>query len=114
MTKSTLDSANDACVGKVVKKVDFHVSETDVILASRADEAMVFEAFFEAGLKVSTKELLGEVLQMYNLELPQLSSNVVARLAIFELAMRAEGCESRADVFASLHECELLAQEEDL
>ncbi|KAG8050974.1 hypothetical protein GUJ93_ZPchr0009g1420 [Zizania palustris] len=48
--------------------------------------------------------MLSEVLKAYNLELPQLSPNAVARLAVFEWAMRAEGCEGRADVFVALHD----------
>ena len=68
-----------------------------------AHEVMVFEAFFEAGLGFSSVLLLEEVLRHLYVELPQLHANAIARLATFEWAMRAEGCEGRADFFAALH-----------
>ncbi|KAG8095702.1 hypothetical protein GUJ93_ZPchr0013g34234 [Zizania palustris] len=67
-------------------------------------EVVVFEAFFDAGLGFPASELLAGVLDAFHLELPQLSPNAVARLAIFEWAMRAKGCEGRAEVFAQNHE----------
>ncbi|KAG8095693.1 hypothetical protein GUJ93_ZPchr0013g37754 [Zizania palustris] len=70
----------------------------------REGEVVVFEAFFDAGLGFPASELLAGVLEAFHLELPQLSPNAVARLAIFEWAMRAEGCEGRAEVFAEMHE----------
>ena len=44
------------------------------------------------------------MLRYYFVELPQLSMNIIARLAIFEWAMQAEGCEGRVEFFAALHE----------
>ncbi|KAG8088606.1 hypothetical protein GUJ93_ZPchr0010g10569 [Zizania palustris] len=70
----------------------------------REGEVVVFEAFFDAGLGFPASELLAGVLDAFHLELLQLSPNAVARLAIFEWAMRAEGCEGRAEVFAEMHE----------
>ncbi|KAG8048687.1 hypothetical protein GUJ93_ZPchr0009g632 [Zizania palustris] len=70
----------------------------------REGEVVVFEAFFDAGLGFPASELLAGVLEAFHVELPQLSPNAVARLAIFEWAMRAEGCEGRAEVFAEMHE----------
>ena len=64
-----------------------------------AHEVVVFEAFFKAGLSFSSAPLLKEVLRHYYVELPRLHSNAIARLATFEWAMWAEGCEGRADLF---------------
>ncbi|KAG8081349.1 hypothetical protein GUJ93_ZPchr0007g5450 [Zizania palustris] len=71
--KSTPESANNACAGKVLKKVGLRVSETDIIPA-RVDEAVVFEAFFEAGLGVLAEDLLGGQMQMFNLEVSECRS----------------------------------------
>ena len=46
---------------------------------------------------------LEEVLRHFYVELPQLHANAIARLATFEWALQAEGCEGRADFFAALH-----------
>ncbi|KAG8060227.1 hypothetical protein GUJ93_ZPchr0002g24543 [Zizania palustris] len=102
---STEESVRRACEGKIAAKIQLRVPEkSEAVPKPRADEVVVFEAFFEAGLGLPAVGMLSEVLKAYNLELPQLSPNAVARLAVFEWAMRAEGCEGRADVFVALHD----------
>ena len=64
-----------------------------VVLAPQGHKTMVFEAFFYAGLGFPTVPLLERVLCHFYVELLQLSANAIVRLAIFEWAMRAEGCE---------------------
>ncbi|KAG8051152.1 hypothetical protein GUJ93_ZPchr0009g1295 [Zizania palustris] len=75
----------------------------ELIPSPRPGEVVVFEAFFEAGLGLPAVDFLAEVLDLFHVTLPQLSPNAVARLAIFEWALRAEGCEGRAEIFAALH-----------
>lgn len=76
---------------------------------------MVFKAFFNAGLGCPTVLLLEEVLRYFYVELPQLHVNAIVRLAIFEWAMRANGCEGRVDLFVTLHyaSCEPKTRTED-
>ena len=65
---------------------------------------VVFDGFFDMGLKFPTAPLLEGVLHHFYVELPQLSANGITRLAIFEWAMWVEGCEGWAKLFASTHE----------
>lgn len=45
---------------------------------------VVFAAFFDAGLRFPCDVLLPKVLQLFQVELPQLSPSVLVRIAIFD------------------------------
>ena len=76
----------------------------ETILAPRSHKIILFEAFLDAGLGFLVTPVLEGVLRHYFMELPKLSVCTNARLAIFEWAMQAEGCEGHAEFFAALHE----------
>jgi hypothetical protein len=67
------------------------------------NEVVVFGAFFTAGLGLPVSPLVARVHEQFGLELPQLTANEVARLAIYEYAMRVDGLRASARHFASLH-----------
>ena len=70
----------------------------------RALEAIVFVAFFDAGLRMHSVLFVGEVLRAYKLELAQLTPNAIVRLAVFAWAARTEGRYPSASLFATLHD----------
>jgi hypothetical protein len=47
------------------------------------DEVVVFESFFRAGLRFPLNEMIGEVLDNYEIFLHQLTPNAMVRLSIF-------------------------------
>ncbi|KAG8095638.1 hypothetical protein GUJ93_ZPchr0013g34648 [Zizania palustris] len=89
--------------GRIIPGVNVHKPGKEGIPSPRPGEVVVFEAFFEAGLGLSAVDFLSEVLDLFHVTLPQLYPNAIARLAIFEWALRAKGCEGRAEIFAALH-----------
>ncbi|KAG8065038.1 hypothetical protein GUJ93_ZPchr0004g38983 [Zizania palustris] len=92
-----------AVEGKISSEIVIRKPGKEAIPSPRPGEVVVFEAFFEAGLGLLAVDFLSEVLDLFHVTLPQLSPNAIARLAIFEWALRAEGCEGRAEIFAALH-----------
>ncbi|KAG8069413.1 hypothetical protein GUJ93_ZPchr0005g15394 [Zizania palustris] len=73
---------------RLVLGIEARMPRVETTSEPREGEVVVFEAFFDAGLKFSALGLLGGVLHAFHMELSQLSLNVVARLAIFEWADR--------------------------
>ena len=69
-----------------------------------AMEAIVFVAFFDAGLRIPCALFVGEVLRAYGLEIAQLTPNAIICLAIFTWVMRTEGRRPSASLFAALHD----------
>ena len=66
---------------------------------------MVFVAFFDAGLRLPCVGLVSAVLQLYAVELAQLTPNSIVKLSVFEWMLRvagATGVEGR--LFAYLHD----------
>lgn len=76
----------------------------EVVPAPQGYETVIFEAFFDEGLDFPGVLLLEGVIRYFYVELPQLSANAIARLAIFKWAMRAEGYEWRVKLFTAIHE----------
>ncbi|KAG8081440.1 hypothetical protein GUJ93_ZPchr0007g3552 [Zizania palustris] len=84
------ESLAAAVEGKISSGVMIRKPGKEIIPSPRPGEVVVFEAFFEAGLGLPAVDFLAEVLDLFHVTLPQLSPNAVARLAIFEWALRAE------------------------
>ena len=49
----------------------------------RNDEVVVYKSFFRAGLRFPLNEMIGEVLDNYEIYLHQLTANAIVRLSIF-------------------------------
>ena len=62
----------------------------------------MFAVFFEAGLRFLCNALLPEILLLFQVELPQLSSSALVRIAIFDWACRTSGFEPSAELFGAI------------
>jgi hypothetical protein len=68
------------------------------------DEVVVFKSFFRAGLRFPLNEMIGEVLDNYEIYLHQLTPNAIVRLTIFIWALRSQGMDPNAEAFCRVHE----------
>jgi hypothetical protein len=73
--------------GEAEKLIRFAGEETT--LAPKDDEVVVFKSFFRAGLRFPLNEMIGEVLDNYEIFLHQLTPNAIVRLSIFIWALRS-------------------------
>jgi hypothetical protein len=51
--------------------------------APKDDEVVVFKRFFRARLRLSLNEMIGEVLNFFEIYLHQLTPNTIVRLSVF-------------------------------
>jgi hypothetical protein len=63
------------------------------------DEVVVFKSFFRVGLRFPLNEMIGEVLDNYEIFLHQLTPNAIVRLSIFIWAFRSQGMDPNAEAF---------------
>jgi hypothetical protein len=68
------------------------------------DEVVVFKSFFRAGLRFPLNEMIGEVLENFEIYLHQLTPNAIVRLSIFIWALRSQGMDPNAEAFCRVHE----------
>jgi hypothetical protein len=68
------------------------------------DKVVVFKSFFRAGLWFPLNEMIGEVLDNYEIYLHQLTPNAIVRLSIFICALRSQGMDPNAEAFCRVHE----------
>jgi hypothetical protein len=68
------------------------------------DEVVVFKSFFRAGLRFPLNEMIGEVLDNYEIYLHQLTPNAIVRLSVFIWALRSQGVDPNAKAFCRVHE----------
>jgi hypothetical protein len=68
------------------------------------DEVVVFKIFFRAGLRFPLHEMIGEVLDNYEIYLHQLTPNTIVRLSIFIWSLRSQGMDPNAKAFCRVHE----------
>jgi hypothetical protein len=68
------------------------------------DEVVVFKSFFKAGLQFPLHEMIGEVLDNYEIYLHQLTPNAIVRLSIFIWTLRSQGMDPNAEAFCRVHE----------
>jgi hypothetical protein len=57
--------------------------------APKDDEVVVFKSFFRAGLRFLLNEMIGEVLNFFEIYLHQLTPNAIVRLSVFIWALRS-------------------------
>ena len=86
--KSTVSEADVPMMMKLgyfgvdeMKLVRFAGEETTP--TPKDDEVVVFKSFFRAGLQFPLNEMIGEVLDNYEIFLHQLTPNAIVRLSIF-------------------------------
>jgi hypothetical protein len=84
------------------KLIRFAGEETT--LMPKDDEVVVFKSFFRAGLRFPLNEMIGEVLDNYEIYLHQLTPNAIVRLSIYIWALRSQGMDPNAEAFCRVHE----------
>lgn len=91
--------------GKLVDLKDMHAPGSEVSSAPWEDEAVVFAAFLDAGLCLSCVDSLFQVLQLYRVDLAQLTPNSIAKLGVFEWVLRTSGASNGEPwMFMFLHD----------
>jgi hypothetical protein len=68
------------------------------------DEVVVFRSFFRAGLRFPLNEIIGEILENYEIYLHQLTPNAIVRLSVFIWALRSQGIDPNVEAFCRVHE----------
>jgi hypothetical protein len=68
------------------------------------DEVVVFKSFFKPGLRFPLHEMIGDVLEDFEIYLHQLTPNAIVRLSIFIWALRSQGVDPLAEAFYRVHE----------
>ncbi|KAG8061494.1 hypothetical protein GUJ93_ZPchr0003g18604 [Zizania palustris] len=67
----------EAVFERLDPRVMTRVSEDEVIPEPREGEVVVFEAFFDVGLRLASSKLRVKVLRLYHVDLQQLSPNAI-------------------------------------
>jgi hypothetical protein len=67
------------------KLIRFAGEETTSV--PKDDEVVVFKSFFRAGLRFPLNEMIGEVLNFFEIYLRQLTPNAIVRLSVFIWAL---------------------------
>jgi hypothetical protein len=68
------------------KLIRFAREETTLV--PKDDEVVVFKSFFRAGLRFPLNEMIGEVLNFFEIYLHQLTPNAIVRLSVFIWALQ--------------------------
>jgi hypothetical protein len=68
------------------------------------DEVVVFKSFFRAGLRFPLNEMIGEVLDNYEIYLHKLTPNAIVRLSVSIWALRSQGMDPNAEAFCRVHD----------
>jgi hypothetical protein len=89
--------------GETEKKLLRFAGE-ETIPEPKYDEVVVFKSFFKAGLRFPLHEMIGEVLNNYEIYLHQLTPNAIVRLSIFIWALRSQGMDPNAEAFCQVDE----------
>jgi hypothetical protein len=90
-------------IGEAVKKL-IHFSREETTPKPENDEVVVFRSFFKAGLRFPLHEMIGDVLEDFEIYLHQLTPNAIVRLSVFIWALRSQGVEPLAEAFYRVHE----------
>jgi hypothetical protein len=107
--KSTVSKANVPMMmklgyfGEAEKKLIRFAGE-ETTPKTKNDKVVVFKSFFKAGLRFPLHEMIGEVLDNYEISLHQLTPNAIVRLSIFIWALRSQGMDPNAEAFCRVHE----------
>jgi hypothetical protein len=89
--------------GEAEKKL-VHFAGEETTPMPKDGEVVVFKSFFRAGLRFPLNEMIGEVLENFEINLHQLTPNAIVRLSIFISALRSQGMDPNAEPFCRVHE----------
>jgi hypothetical protein len=76
----------------------------ETTLKPENDEVVVFRSFFKAGLRFPLHEMIGDVLEDFEIYLHLLTPNAIIRLSVFIWALRSQGVNPLAEAFCRVHE----------
>jgi hypothetical protein len=76
----------------------------EIIPEPKKDEVVVFKSFFRAGLWFPLNEMIGVVLNNFEIYLHQLTPNAIVRLSVYIWALRSQGMSQDAEAFCQVHE----------
>jgi hypothetical protein len=102
--KSTVSEANVPMMMKLgyfeeTEKKLIHFAGEETTPEPKNDEVVVFKSFFRAGLRFPLNEMIGEVLDNYEIYLHQLTPNAIVRLNVFIWALRSQGMDPNVEAF---------------
>jgi hypothetical protein len=89
--------------GETEKKL-LHFAGEETTPEPKNDEVVVFKSVFKAGLWFPLHEMIGEVLNNYEIYLHQLTPNAIVRLSIFIWALRSQRMDPNAEAFCRVYE----------
>jgi hypothetical protein len=84
------------------KLIRFAGEETTPTLEN--DEVVVFRSFFRVGLRFPLNEMIGEVLENYEIYLHQLTPNAIVRFSVYIWALQSQGIDPNVEAFCRVHE----------
>ena len=91
--------------GRIARLEDVRAPGSEVVPKPEEDEAVIFVAFLDAGLRLPCASFVTEVLPLYGVSLAQLTPNSLVKLGVFEWALRSAGIgEGEGRLFAYLHD----------
>ena len=91
--------------GRIARLEDVRAPGSEVVPVPQEDEAVLFVAFLDAGLRLPCASFVTEVLPLYGVTLAQLTPNSLVKLGVFEWALRSAGIgEGEGRLFAYLHD----------
>jgi hypothetical protein len=107
--KSTISEADVPMMMKLgyfreTEKKLLHFAGEETIPEPKDDKVVVFKSFFKAGLRFPLHEMIGEVLNNYEIYLHQLTPNAIVRLRIFIWALQRQGMDPNVEAFCRVHE----------
>jgi hypothetical protein len=107
--KSTVSEADVPMMMKLgyfgeAKKKLIRFAGEETTPKQKDDEVVVFKSFFRAGLQFPLNEMIGEVLDNFEIFHHQLTLNAIVRLSIFIWALRSQGMDPNAEAFWRVHE----------
>jgi hypothetical protein len=76
----------------------------EVVPEPKEDEVVVFKSFFRAGLRFPLYDIIGEVLNKFEIYLHQLTLNAIVRLSVYRWALQSQGMSANAEGFCRVHE----------
>jgi hypothetical protein len=89
--------------GEAEKKL-IHFGGEETTPKPENDEVVVLKSFFKAGLRFPLHEMIGDVLEDFEIYLHQLTRNAIVRLSVFIWALRSQGVDPLAEAFCWVHE----------
>jgi hypothetical protein len=107
--KSTVSEADVPMMMKMgyfgeTKKKLIRCAREETTPEPKNDKVVVFKSFFRAGLQFPLNEMIGEVLDNYDIYLHQLTPNAIVRLSVFIWALQSQGMDPNAEAFCRVHE----------